>query len=82
MTYHIINLPQTRLRQRLTFWGVGTQGDTEDPRQALTVNEDYVNANLNRYDNGRTTRAILTDIVATHTGDWRELITGMKGETA
>ncbi len=74
MSYHIINLSQTRLRQQLTFWGVGNEPDTTDPRRALIVNEEYLNRNLERYDNGRTTRAILTRVVENHTGDWRELM--------
>ncbi len=74
MTYYIINLPATRQAQKLTFWGVGYQPNTADYSEALVVNEDHLNANLERFDNGRTTRAILTTVVQNHTGDWRELV--------
>lgn len=74
MSYHIIDLVQTRLQQRMVFWGVGNEAHTTDPRRALIVSEEYVNHNLERYDNGRTTRAILTNVVKKHTGDWRELM--------
>ncbi len=74
MTYYIISLPETRQAQQLIFWGIGYQPNSTDHGKALVVNEDHVNANLERYDNGRTTRAILTHIVETHTGDWRELV--------
>lgn len=74
MSYFIINLPATRKAQQLTFWGAGTQPDTPDHSQALVVNESQVIASLDRYDNGRTTRAILAHIVENHTGHWRELV--------
>lgn len=74
MSYYIINLAQTRMQQQLVFWGVGSEPDTIDPRRALIVTEEYLNRNLERYDNGRTTRAILTRVVENHAGDWRELV--------
>lgn len=82
MTYYIINLPASRQSQQLIFWGKGYSPDTAHTRKALVVSEEHVNANLERFDNGRTTRAILTHIVESHTGDWQELVTGLKGEAA
>lgn len=72
--YLIINLPATRRAGKVMFWGRGTQPDTPDPKQALIVNEEYVNAALHRYDNGATTRAILARVVREHEGDLMELL--------
>jgi hypothetical protein len=48
----------TQQEQRLIFWGERSRFDTPDPHQALVINEEYVNLNLERYDNGSTTRAV------------------------
>ena len=58
MNYLIINLPMTQQEQRLIFWGERSRFDTADPRKALVINEEYVNINLERYDNGCSTRAV------------------------
>lgn len=74
MSYYIINLPATRQAQQLTFLARDYPWDTTALQQALVVSEDRLNASLERFDNGRTTRAVLTNIVESHTGDWRELV--------
>ncbi|MDI3325600.1 hypothetical protein QKW35_14575 [Pontibacterium granulatum] len=83
--YHIINLPESKRRKQLVFWGIGSEANTTHPARALIVNEDHLNAALERYDNGATTRAILTDKVQAIQGDWQQL-TDMtpyvKGEAA
>lgn len=61
MNYLIINLPMTLAEQRLIFWGARSRFDTPDPRKAMVIDEEYVNINLERYDNGSTTRAVSQD---------------------
>ncbi|MBU2967083.1 hypothetical protein Q4508_12460 [Amphritea sp. 2_MG-2023] len=58
MNYLIINLPMTQQAQQLIFWGARSHFDTPDPHKAMVINEEYVNINLERYDNGSTTRAV------------------------
>lgn len=61
--YHIINVPATRQAGYLMYWAPG-KPDTPEPSDAMIVNEDQVNRSLERYDNGATTRAVLTSVVA------------------
>lgn len=79
--YHIINLQATRQSGVVTFWGRGAGPDTTDPKQALIVNEEYVNGALHRYDNGSTTRAVLARVVRNHQGNLMELLTQKKPAT-
>ncbi len=74
MNYYIINLVATRQEQQLIFVGRGYRQDSIDPTQALVVREDLLNKSLERFDNGRTTRAILIEKFESHTGHWRELV--------
>ncbi|MFN3881905.1 MAG: hypothetical protein ACK4L8_10805 [Nitrincola lacisaponensis] len=60
--YHIINVPATRAAGCLMYWASG-KPDTPEPQEAMIVNEDQVNRSLERYDNGATTRAVLTSTV-------------------
>lgn len=78
--YFIINLPLTREAEQVMFWGCN-EPDTGDYRTALIVTEEYVNSNLNRYDNGRTTRAILCRAVRNHQGNLMELLEPKKPTT-
>ncbi|SEQ24057.1 hypothetical protein SAMN03080615_00856 [Amphritea atlantica] len=74
MNYLIINLPATYERQQLTFWGKPGKSDTTDHKDALVIEEEYININPERYDNGTTTSVILKEAVELHQGDWRELL--------
>lgn len=72
--YVIINLPESKLRQQLVFWGIGSEANTTDLARAMIVSEEHLNKSLERFDNGATTRAILADKVDTFQGDWKDLI--------
>ncbi len=74
MNYFIIDMTATRQAQQLMFLERSYQGSTTEIQQALVVREGHLNANLERFDNGRTTRAILTSAVENHIGHWRELV--------
>lgn len=60
--YLIIDLPATRKHNAVMFWGVGTLVVTANPAAAMLVNEDHVNRNLERFDNGSTTQAVIAEV--------------------
>ena len=83
--YLIINLPESKQRQTLVFWGTGSQANTTDQGKAMIVNENHLNAALERFDNGSTTRAILADKVDALQCNWQQLTDMtpyLKGEAA
>jgi len=72
--YYIIDVVATRTEGRVVFWGKGDCLFTTKPQRALVITEESVNANLNRYDDGKHTRAVLCSAVHNHTGDLMELL--------
>lgn len=61
--YLIIDIPKTREVGAVMFWGVGSTVTTANPNAAMIVPENYLIKNLNRFDNGATTSAVLKSVV-------------------
>jgi hypothetical protein len=72
--YLIIDLPKTRENGAVMFWGVGSTVTTANPRAAMVVNSSYLDQNLERFDNGATTQAVLKSVVDEHNGQLEYLL--------
>lgn len=59
MSYLIINIQASQAQGQLIFWGKQRRYDSSRHIDAIAIDEEYVNINLERYDNGVTTRAVL-----------------------
>ncbi|MGH1460971.1 MAG: hypothetical protein ACRBB6_02930 [Neptuniibacter sp.] len=70
----IIDLPASRQAGQIRFWGVAETVTTPDPAQAMLVPTEHLNKCLHRYDNGRTTRAVLQNKIKEMNGDYDQLI--------
>ncbi|WP_420554010.1 hypothetical protein [Neptuniibacter marinus] len=64
--YLIIDLPKTREIGAVMFWGIGSTVTTANPNAAMVVNCSYLDQNLERFDNGATTQAVLKSVVDEH----------------
>ncbi|SIS88287.1 hypothetical protein [Neptunomonas antarctica] len=64
--YYIIDLTRSNIRKGLTvFMAKDLKTRTPFLEEAGRVPEAIVNANLERFDNGQTTRAMLTNAIQT-----------------
>ncbi|MGB0732452.1 MAG: hypothetical protein ACPGPF_01765 [Pontibacterium sp.] len=70
MNYLIINLPESRRCKQVVYWAAGEQSTTHNPHAAMLVSEEAVNKKLDRYDNGRTTQAVLASVAQAHNNPW------------
>lgn len=70
----IIDLPKSHEAQQVMFWGVGETVTTPDPKKAMLVTTEHLNRKLDRFDNGRTTRAVLKSRVDALKGNFEGLI--------
>lgn len=72
--YLIIDLPKTRETGAVMFWGIGSTVTTANPNAAMVVNSSHLNRNLDRFDNGATTQAVLKSVVDEHNGQLEYLL--------
>lgn len=72
--YLIIDLPATRKAGTVMFWGIGSTVTTANPAAGMIVTESHLNNNLNRFDNGATTQAVLKAAVEEHKDDLESLL--------
>lgn len=64
--YLIIDLPKTRETGVVMFWGTGSTVTTANPKAAMIVNSGHLEKNLDRFDNGATTQAVLKSAAEKH----------------
>lgn len=64
--YLIIDLPKTREVGAVMFWGIGSTVTTANPKAAMVVNSSHLEKNLDRFDNGATTQAVLKSATEKH----------------
>ena len=72
--YLIIDLPTTRKIGVVMFWGIGKTVTTPSPNAAMEVNDSHLNSNLDRFDNGATTQAVLKSIALEHKDNLEALL--------
>lgn len=73
-SYLIIDLPATRKIGVVMFWGIGKIVTTPNPNAAMEVNDSHLNSNLDRFDNGATTQAVLKSIALEHKDNLESLL--------
>lgn len=63
-TYHIIDLQRTNIQKGIVvFLAQDMKTRTRFLEEAGTFMEEFINENLERFDNGSTTRAMLTSTI-------------------
>lgn len=86
MSYLIINIPASKAQGELIYWGRQRKYDSPKHIDAIVIGEEYVNINLERYDNGVTTRAVLLQDVINRPDEVRASIglnvSAQEGEAA
>ncbi len=70
----IIDIPVSRVTGQVMFWAVGNKVTTANPKAAMEVETSRLNQNLDRFDNGRTTQAVLKSQVEAHANNLEALI--------